>query len=44
MAGRVKIVEETTLYKGWSTLKKFVIDYTRQDGRKEKHIREIKTV
>ena len=41
MAGRVKILEEIILYKGWSTLKRFVIDYTRQDGRKEKHIREI---
>ena len=41
MAGRVIILEETILYKGWSTLKKFVVDYTRQDGRKEKHIREI---
>lgn len=41
MAGRVIILEETILYKGWSTLKRFVVDYTRQDGRKEKHIREI---
>ncbi len=41
MAGRVKILEETVLYKGWSTLKRFVIDYTRQDGRKEQQVREI---
>ena len=41
MAGRVKILEETILYKGWSTLKKYIISYTRQDRRKEKHIREI---
>jgi len=41
MAGRVKILEETILYKGWSTLKRFVIDYTRQDGRKEQQVREI---
>jgi GDP-mannose pyrophosphatase NudK len=41
MAGRVKILEETTLYRGWSTLKRYIITYTRQDRRKEKQIREI---
>ncbi len=41
MAGRVKILSDSTLYKGWSTLKKYIIDYTRQDGNKEKQVREI---
>ncbi|MBC7884621.1 MAG: NUDIX domain-containing protein [Saprospiraceae bacterium] len=41
MTARIKIIQETTLYKGWSTLKKYIISYTRRDGRKEKHTREI---
>lgn len=35
------IVRDTVLYKGWSTLRQYVINYTRRDGRKEEHIREI---
>lgn len=37
----IKILKETTLYKGWSTLKEYIIDYNRRDGRKEQQIREI---
>lgn len=38
---RTNILLESTLYSGWSTLKQYVISYTRRDGRKERHTREI---
>ena len=41
MAGRISILEENLLYKGWSTLIKYIISYTRRDGRKEEQTREI---
>lgn len=41
MAGRVDILKETVLYKGWSALSQFIISYTRRDGRTETHVREI---
>ena len=41
MVKRIKIISETTLYKGWSTLKEYIIAYTRQDGRTETQTREI---
>lgn len=41
MSKRAEIVTEETLYKGWSWLRKFVIDYTRSDGEKELQTREI---
>lgn len=41
MADRIKIVHEEVLYKGWSTLKRYFIEYTRRDGRQEVHKREI---
>jgi nudix-type nucleoside diphosphatase (YffH/AdpP family) len=37
----IKFITETTLYKGWSTLKEYIIDYTRRDGRTEQQTREI---
>ena len=41
MAGRISILEENLLYKGWSTLIKYIISYTRRDGTKEEQTREI---
>ena len=41
MDGRVNILKETILYKGWSTLSQFIIDYTRSDGSQETQTREI---
>jgi|JI7StandDraft_1071085.scaffolds.fasta_scaffold01470_10 nudix-type nucleoside diphosphatase (YffH/AdpP family) len=38
---RVEIIEERTLYKGWSYLREFIINYTRTDGIVEKQTREI---
>jgi len=37
----IKFISETTLYNGWSTLKQYIIDYTRRDGRTEQQTREI---
>ena len=37
----VKIISVETLYKGWSELRRYVLDYTRKDGTQEKQIREI---
>lgn len=41
MSLQIKFISESTLYKGWSTLKEYVIDYTRRDGRIEHQTREI---
>ncbi|MBK9737356.1 MAG: NUDIX domain-containing protein [Saprospiraceae bacterium] len=41
MTERIKIISKKILYKGWSTLSKYIISYTRTDGRVEEHIREI---
>ncbi|MBL0026244.1 MAG: NUDIX domain-containing protein [Saprospiraceae bacterium] len=41
MAGRIKIIRDTVVYKGWSTLRQYIISYTRRDGSKEKQTREI---
>ena len=41
MTERIKIIKEKILYKGWSTLKEYIISYTRSDGEVEDHIREI---
>lgn len=41
MSVRIKFISESTIYKGWSTLKEYIIDYTRRDGRTEQQIREI---
>lgn len=41
MDGRVRILKDTILYKGWSTLKQYIISYTRQDGIQEEQVREI---
>lgn len=41
MAGRVNILKEKVLYNGWSSLKQYVIEYKRRDGRIEEQIREI---
>lgn len=41
MSLRIKFNSETTLYKGWSTLKEYIIDYTRRDGRTDQQTREI---
>ncbi|MBK8669553.1 MAG: NUDIX domain-containing protein [Saprospiraceae bacterium] len=38
---RAKLLEETVLYRGWSTLKKYLISYTRHNGNVENHVREI---
>ncbi|MEZ4909542.1 MAG: NUDIX domain-containing protein [Saprospiraceae bacterium] len=38
---KVALVKETILYKGWSTLKQFLVHYTREDGKIEHQIREI---
>ena len=37
----VRFISEKTLYKGWSTLTEYILEYTRKDKRKEKHVREI---
>lgn len=37
----VKIISVETLYKGWSELRRYVLNYTRKDGSKEIQIREI---
>ena len=36
-----EIVSEETLSNQWSLLRRFVCQYTRRDGRVEKHIREV---
>lgn len=41
MKDRVRIKSAETLYKGWSTLKKVVLDYRRNDGRWESQTREV---
>ena len=41
MDGRVRILKDTILYKGWSTLKQYIILYTRIDGKQEEQVREI---
>lgn len=41
MKDRVCIKSAETLYKGWSTLKKVVLDYRRNDGRWESQTREV---
>ncbi len=38
---RIKILKETILYQGWSTLKQYSIEYIRRDHKKEHQIREI---
>jgi nudix-type nucleoside diphosphatase (YffH/AdpP family) len=38
---RVRIRSSEILYKGWSTLKKVVLDYRRNDGRWERQTREV---
>lgn len=38
---RVKILKEKILYKGWSLLREFIIDYKRSDGDVESQTREI---
>jgi len=38
---RIQILSETILYKGWSQLSKYIINYTRSDGKVENHVREI---
>lgn len=40
-AGKIRILENSLLYQGWSTLRKYVILYTRKSGDTEKQIREI---
>lgn len=37
----VRFISEKILYKGWSTLMQYMLEYTRKDGKKEQHIREI---
>lgn len=37
----VKILSRETLYKGWSELTRYVLQYTRKDGTTEQQIREI---
>jgi nudix-type nucleoside diphosphatase (YffH/AdpP family) len=42
MAGNVKILNEAVVYSGWSTLRKYIISYTRKsDGNTEEQVREI---
>jgi nudix-type nucleoside diphosphatase (YffH/AdpP family) len=41
MEDRVRIISAETLYKGWSTLKKVVLDYRRNDGEWENQTREV---
>jgi nudix-type nucleoside diphosphatase (YffH/AdpP family) len=41
MKDRVRIKSAETLYRGWSALKKVVLDYRRNDGRWESQTREI---
>jgi GDP-mannose pyrophosphatase NudK len=38
---RVKILQEKILYKGWSFLREFLIEYKRSDGNIESQTREI---
>jgi GDP-mannose pyrophosphatase NudK len=38
---RVKILQEKILYKGWSLLREFIIEYKRSDGHIESQTREI---
>ena len=38
---KIQIKNESVLYSGWSTLKKYVLEYTRDDGRVETQVREI---
>lgn len=38
---KVAIERETILYKGWSTLKQYLVRYTRENGTAENQIREI---
>ncbi len=40
-SSNIKILKKTSLYKGWSTLNEYIIDYTRRDGRTEQQTREI---
>jgi GDP-mannose pyrophosphatase NudK len=37
----VRFISEKILYQGWSTLTEYILEYTRKDKRKEKHVREI---
>lgn len=41
MTNIVTFQKETILYKGWSTLKEFVVAYKRRDGNTEVQVREI---
>lgn len=41
MKSKIEILTTEVLYKGWSLLRKFVISYTFNNGRKENQIREI---
>ncbi len=41
MKERIRVKSAETLYRGWSTLKKVVLDYRRNDGRWESQTREI---
>jgi nudix-type nucleoside diphosphatase (YffH/AdpP family) len=41
MRDRVRIKSAETLYKGWSTLTKVVLDYRRNDGQWESQTREV---
>lgn len=40
-AGKIRILEKNLLYQGWSTLWKYVISYTRNNGENENQLREI---
>ncbi|MBK9255672.1 MAG: NUDIX domain-containing protein [Saprospiraceae bacterium] len=41
MNPNINILSEKTLYKGWSTLKEYTLEYTKKDAEKEIQIREI---
>lgn len=41
MSKRIAIVSVETLSKQWANLKRYVIDYTRRDGRVERQVREV---
>jgi nudix-type nucleoside diphosphatase (YffH/AdpP family) len=41
MTERIAIVSVETLSKRWADLKRYVIDYTRRDGRVERLVREV---
>lgn len=41
MAGKFRVLESTLLYKGWSMLTRYVVDYRRENGQTEQQIREI---